>query len=855
MGILSPSEPKAEPFWCTPTEALLQSLSSQRGGLAQADAGDRLARLGPNLMQPSQSRSILKKIVHRILNPLVAILITAAAISGLSGDVGSFVIILLVIGMSLTLDIVQEQRAEQTAEALRRSVAIQADVVRDGAIISLPVSELVPGDVVHLRTGDFVPADGVVLEVHELQVNEALMTGEPFPASKTTAPCAATVPAEASNALFAGTSVVSGNAAMLIVETGKRTRFGMIAAELATNAPPTALERGVNRLGVLILRLTLFLTLFVLLAHLAAHRPAMEAFLFALALAVGLTPELLPMIMTVTLAKGAQRMAVRQVIVKRLSAIHDLGAMDTLCVDKTGTLTEAKITLAAHVDPAGQTSERVLELARLNAAFQTGVRSPLDDALLGAAETPSKWARIAECPFDFQRRCLSVLVSHGDERCLIVKGAPESIVARAATVEIDGQSRPLDAEQRAKLDSLQEGYASDGFRLLAIAIKPMPPEQAAVCTEDEAGLMLIGFCAFADPPKSDAREAIKNLASLGVTVKLISGDHAAVVTHVAHAVGLPTRRIMTGNEIAGLTDRALAVQVGHVDLFARVDPDQKRRIIAALRHRGHVVGFMGDGVNDAPAIHTAHVGISVAGATEVARAAADIILLAPDLSVLGSGVREGRRTFANILKYVRMGTSSNFGNMLSMALASVVLPFLPLLPLQILLNNLLYDLSEVGIPFDEVDAEDVAQPQVWDMAEILRFTLVMGTVSSLFDAATFLILLKVFHVDATQFQTGWFLESIATQILVIFLIRSRRLPWRGSRPDRVLAISSLGALAVAIVLTLGPFGAMLGFTGLPPALLATIALITLAYLAAAEAAKRIALKSRKRVRKFKWSAM
>ncbi|WP_456638607.1 magnesium-translocating P-type ATPase [Bradyrhizobium sp. USDA 10063] len=856
MSILSPSEPKPEPFWCTPVETLLLSLSSQRGGLAQADARDRLARVGPNLMQPSQSRSILKKIVQRILNPLVAILITAAAISGMSGDVGSFVIILLVIGMSLTLDIVQEHRAELTAEALQRSVAIQADVLRDGAIVSLPVSELVPGDVVHLRTGDLVPADGVALEVHELQVNEALMTGEPFPASKSTAPCAAALPAEASNALFAGTSVVSGNAVMLIVETGHRTRFGMIAAELATNAPPTALERGVNRLGVLILRLTLFLTLFVLLAHLAAQRPAMEAFLFALALAVGLTPELLPMIMTVTLAKGAQRMAVRQVIVKRLSAIHDLGAMDTLCVDKTGTLTEAKITLAAHVDPAGRTSERVLELARLNAAFQTGVRSPLDDALLAAAETPSKWERIAECPFDFQRRRLSVLVSHGGERCLIVKGAPESILARTATVEIEGQSRPLDAGQRANLDSLQEGYARDGFRLLAVAIKPMPSEQAAIRTEDETALMLVGFCAFADPPKCDAREAIRNLASLGVTVKLISGDHAAVVTHVAHSVGLPTRRIMTGDEIAGLTDRALAAQVGHVDLFARVDPDQKRRIIAALRHRGHVVGFMGDGVNDAPAIHAAHVGISVAGATEVARAAADIILLAPDLSVLGSGVREGRRTFANILKYVRMGTSSNFGNMLSMALASVVLPFLPLLPLQILLNNLLYDLSEVGIPFDEVDAEDVARPQAWDMAEILHFTLVMGTVSSLFDAATFLILLKVFHVDATQFHTGWFLESIATQILVIFLIRSRRLPWRSSRPDRVLVISSLGALAAAVVLTLGPSGAMLGFTGLPPALLATIALITLAYLAAAEAAKRVALKSRRRrARTFKWSEM
>ena len=830
------------PFWCTASDALLALLRTQTSGLSQADAEHRLRSFGLNRVETTQTRSILRKLGHRILNPLVAILLVAAAISGFSGDLGSFVIIVCVVAMSLTLDIVQEHRAERAAEALRRSVAIHADVVRDGAITALPVADIVPGDIVHLRTGDLVPADGVALEARDLQVNEALMTGEAFPAAKSTAPCASTLPAEARNALFSGTSVVGGDGVMLVVETGNRTRFGAIAAALEANSPPTAIEEGVRRLGLLILRLTLFLTLFVLLAHLAAHRPAMESFLFAVALAVGLTPELLPMVMTVTLARGAQRMAARQVIVKRLSAIHDLGAMDVLCVDKTGTLTEAKITLEGNVDAEARSSARVLELARLNSAFQAGVRSPLDDALLAAApETPKDWVCLSEVPFDFQRRCLSVLAAHGQERLLIVKGAPEAILSRAVAVEIGGVARPLDEEWRKRIEVLERGYAADGFRLLGVAVKSVPDQQGDAGLADESQLTLVGFCVFADPPKRDAGEAVASLAASGIRLKIISGDHAAVVGHVAAAVGLPSSHILTGAEIDQLSDSGLAAHVDEVDLFARVDPDQKRRIIHALRSH-HVVGFLGDGVNDAPAIHAAHVGLSVAGATEVARAAADMILLAQDLSVLEVGVREGRRTFANILKYVRMGTSSNFGNMLSMALASVVLPFLPLLPLQILLNNLLYDLSEIGIPFDEVDAEDIAQPHGWDMSGILHFTLVMGGVSSLFDAATFVVLLKFFQTDAALFQTGWFLESIATQILVIFLIRSRRLPWRANLPHPVLIGTSLGALAIAIVVAVGPFRSFFGFSALPADVAVSIVLITIAYLAAAEAAKRAALK-------------
>lgn len=832
----------AEAFWCEPADDLLARLGSQRGGLPQAEAVRRLLSFGPNRAESRQSRSILRKLGHRLLNPLVAILMVAAAISGFSGDVGSFAIIVSVVAMSLTLDIVQEHRAELAVDALRRSVAIHADVVRDGAVVAVPVGDVVPGDIVHLRTGDLVPADGVALESRELQVNEALMTGEAFPAAKRTEPSASTQPAEASNALFSGTSVVGGDGVMLVVETGSRTRFGAIAAALAANAPPTAIEQGVQRLGMLILKLTLFLTLFVLVAHLAAHRPAMESFLFAVALAVGLTPELLPMVMTVTLARGAERMAARQVIVKRLSAIHDLGAMDVLCVDKTGTLTEARITLEGYVNADGNSSARVLELARLNAAFQGGVHSPLDDALLaGAPELPKDCVCLSEVPFDFRRRCLSVLVARGSEKLLIVNGAPEAILSRTIAVEVDGVTRALDGERLNMIEALQDRYAKDGFRLIGVAVKSTPYEKTEADIADESELTLVGFCVFADPPKRDAGDTIASLAASGIRLKIISGDHAAVVSHIAAAVGMPTRGILTGAEMEQLADSALLAKVDDVDLFARVDPDQKRRIIHALRLRGHVVGFLGDGVNDAPAIHAAHVGISVSGASEVARAAADMILLAQDLSVLEAGVREGRRTFANILKYVRMGTSSNFGNMLSMALASIVLPFLPLLPLQILLNNLLYDLSEIGIPFDEVDAEDIAQPHGWDMAGILRFTLVMGAVSSLFDAATFAVLLKFFHTDAALFQTGWFLESIATQILVIFLIRSRRLPWRANLPHPVLIATSLGALAIAVVLAAGPARSFFGFAPLPTDLAVAVVLITTAYLAAAEAAKQVAL--------------
>jgi Mg2+-importing ATPase len=836
------ADPAPDAYWRESAETLLARLAARRDGLSSADATTRLAQYGPNSVSVDRRHTLPMKIARRFADPLVAILLFAAAISSFTGDIASFAIILAVISLSVSLDVAQEHRAEAAADALKRSVAIHADVLRDGKLISLPVEQVVPGDVIQLRAGDLVPADGILFEGRSVHVNEALMTGEPYPVEKRASTCDAAEPADAFNALFAGTSVVNGEATMLAVATGAATRFGGIAAALVNAEPPSAFERGIHRLALLILRLTVFLVLFVLLVNVAFGRPVIESFLFAVALAVGLTPELLPMVTTVTLSRGAVRMARKNVVVKRLAAIHDLGAMDVLCTDKTGTLTEATISLAGHPGADGGESEKALTLAAVSSAFSAGIRSPLDQAIIAhcANADLGGWRKIDEIPFDFERRCVSVLAEHDGKRVLILKGAPEDVLARTSHTENDdGSLALLDASVRTALDRRQDDYAAQGYRALAIAWKEMASDPATLDAADEHDMVLGGFCLFVDPPKASAAAAVARLVNAGVRVKVISGDHPAVVRHLVETLKIHGRKLLTGAEIAKLSDNALAARVPSTDLFARVSPDQKTRIIRALQARGHTVGFIGDGVNDAPAIRAAEVGLSVDGATDVARSAADIILLSSDLGVVADGVVEGRRTFANILKYVRMGTSSNFGNMLSMALASLVLPFLPLLPIQILLNNLLYDFSEVGIPFDRVDRRDLARPRAWEMREILRFTLIMGALSSLFDLATFAVLLKVFHADMAQFRTAWFAESMLTQILVIFVIRTYGAAW-GSRAHPTLVASSIAGLAVAIGLVATPLGTVFAFVAVPlPIVLAVIALVML-YLASAEGMKRLA---------------
>jgi Mg2+-importing ATPase len=784
----------------------------------------------------------VRGLFSRFANPLVLILLGAAAVSAFTGDVASFAIIGVVVALSVSLDFLQEYRAERAVEALQEQVALRVRVVRDGRELDLPAKNLVPGDVVSLCAGDLVPADARLLEADDFFVNEALLTGEPYPVEKRPGnfSSAGEKVREPANAVFMGSSVVSGSARTLIVATGRGTQLGRISAELRREPPPTAFQLGIRDFGLLIVRVTVLLILFVLLVNLLAERPMLQSFLFALALAVGLTPELLPMIVTVTLGHGAIRMARQKVIVKRLSAIHDLGGIDVLCCDKTGTLTEARIKLIRVLDIEGKDSPEVLRLAHLNSLFETGLRSPLDEAILERAGVDAEgWTKLDEVPFDFERRRVSVLLEREGKRLLILKGAPEDVLKICTSYRTSdtGPAQTLDDNARGGAQRLFEDLGNLGFRVLGIAWRDVGSLQDHARIDDETELTFAGFAAFLDPPKASARAAIDGLAHLGVEVKVVTGDNERVTGFVCDQLGIPVRGIMTGSEAADLTDEALAARVIRTTLFCRMTPAQKVRIIAALRRRGHTVGYLGDGINDAPSLHSADVGISVDGGVDVAKEAAAMILLEHDLAVLERGVREGRRTSSNIVKYVMMGTSSNFGNMISMAGAAVFLPFLPMLPVQILLNNLLYDLSEAAVPMDRVDDDMIERPRQWDVKFIRDFMLTFGTVSSVFDFLTFGVLVWVFGASEQLFQTGWFIESIATQVLVIFLIRTRGKAYL-SRPHPLLVATSLAVVAAAVVIPLTPLGEWFGFVVPSVALLITIAILTTAYLIAVEAVKR-----------------
>ena len=810
-------------------------------GLSGSEAANRLIQYGQNQIRPTAQRAVALQFLARFRNPLVLILLAASLVSGLTGDeTGAFIIGIIVL-ISVTLDFFQEYRADQAAARLANQVALTATVLRDGQPREIPVTELVPGDVLLLSAGALVPADGHVLEARDFFVNQAQLSGEPYPVERHSLP--AVLPdswsTEANDTVFMGSSVISGTARVLVGRTGAATSLGQIADSLGKRPPPTAFERGTRHFGMLIMRLTLLLVLFTLLVNLLLQRPLLESFLFAVALAVGLTPELLPMVVSVTLARGAMRMAANKVIVKRLSAIQDMGSMDVLCTDKTGTLTEARIVLERHVDAQGKDSRRVLELAYLNSYFESGLKSPLDDAILQHGEIDvAGWEKIDEVPFDFERRRVSVLVEREATRLLAVKGAPEDILKLCVRFEDDtGATIALDPAARAHIMGLFDELGNEGFRVLGIAWRAVPIDHPHAVVTDETELIFVGFAAFLDPPKASAGEALAELAASGVTVKIVTGDNERVTRHVCTQLGVAIQGVLTGNEIAAMHDDALRARVDDVNLFCRVNPSQKNRILLALKSRGHVVGYLGDGINDALSLHTADVGISVDGAVDVARQAAAMILLEHDLKVLHAGILEGRSTFGNVMKYIMMATSSNFGNMFSMAAATLFLPFLPMLPLQILLNNLLYDVSEIALPLDNVDEEDLARPRRWDMNFIRNFMLTIGPISSLFDFLTFYLLMTLLKADETLFHTGWFVESIATQVLVIFVIRTRRNPLR-SHPNRWLTLTSLSVVATAMLLPFTPAAAWLGFTPLPPLFFVLLAGLLLVYLLLVEAGKR-----------------
>lgn len=826
-------------FWQNSLSDLWKLYNTDLNGLSNREAKSRLKKYGPNVFHPPLRHSLLFQFLAKFKNPLVIILLIASAVSALTGEVASFIIILLIILMSVTLDFIQEYRAGREAEKLKQSVTVHVLALREGVFKEIPLPSLVPGDIVFLTAGDLIPGDGIILEAKDFFLNQALLTGEAFPVEKKGGEAAGDEILTRSNVVLRGSSVVSGSAKVLICKTGAETVLGNISDSLISKAPPTSFEQGTRAFGLLIMRLTIFLVLFVLLVNAFFHRPWLESFIFALALAVGLTPELLPMIVSVTLARGAKRMALNRVIVKQLSSIQNLGSMDVLCTDKTGTLTEGCIRLEKHIDAFGKDSKRVLELAYVNSLFETGLKSPLDDAILKHSEIDMTfWSKIDEVPFDFERRRISVLADNKEKRLLVVKGAPEDVLALCTGYEkSENDILPLDKEAKASLNALFETLGKDGFRVLAIAWKQVDKSYPHVVVSDETNLIFSGYAAFLDPPKKSAKEALEALQASGITVKIVTGDNELVTEYICKELHIPVSGLLTGADLHAMDDQALIAKVENVNLFCRVNPAQKNRIILALKKHGHTVGYLGDGINDAPSLHSADIGISVDTAVDVAKEAAEMILLKQDLNVIQKGVLEGRRTFGNIMKYILMGTSSNFGNMFSMAGASLFLPFLPMLPTQILLNNMLYDISEIPIPLDNVDEEYLKVPRKLDIHFVQKFMMIVGSVSSLFDFITFFVLMVIFQAREALFHTGWFIESLATQVLVIFVIRTRKNPF-SSRPNVWLTICSLTIVSIAILLPFTPLGRVLGFVHPPPLFFLILGVLTITYLFVVERVKQ-----------------
>ncbi|QWG11129.1 magnesium-translocating P-type ATPase [Bradyrhizobium sediminis] len=832
------------PYWSQDAAALSAALGSGPGGLPSEAAAAKLRLVGPNSVEEESQLSALRLLLRQFESPLVLILIFAAAISLLLQQwVDSAIILAIVVGSTL-LGFFQEYRASTAVEELKQRLALTCRVMRDGVELVVPVSVVVPGDLILLSAGNLIPADGLVIEAEDFLVTEASMTGESFPVEKRPGivkPEAA-LPAR-TNAVFLGASVRSGTAKVLVVETGHHTAFGAIAARLRTREPETDFGRGVRQFGYLLIRAMVVIVLFVLTVNLLLGRPVIESLLFAVALAVGLSPELLPAIVSVTLSAGARAMSQRGVIVRRLEAIENLGSMDILCTDKTGTLTEGTIVLNGVLDPENRSSQEVSRLAFLNAAFETGIDNPLDAAIIAAGKTAGLttqgFTKIDEIPYDFLRRRLTIVVAEDGnptQHLIVTKGAFSNVLDNCSSLERDAVDIPLTIELRAQLDAVFQAKGAEGFRVLAVATRRVAA-RPRYGRDDEQGMTFRGFLVFLDPPKLEAQRTIKDLARLGIRIKVISGDNRFVTAHLAAAVGLNAKSILTGSDLGKLRDEALWHLAPRTDLFVEIDPQQKERIVRALQKTGHSVGYLGDGINDAPALHAADVGISVEEAVDVARESADIILLSRDLDVLRVGVEDGRRTFANTLKYISITTSANFGNMLSMALAAPLLPFLPLAAKQILLNNFLSDVPSIAISSDNVDRDRVRQPQRWHIGDIQRFMVVFGLISSVFDLVTFAVLLLVFHADQPTFQTFWFIVSLLTELAVVLVLRTHKPAFR-SRPSGLLLWTTLAvAVATLAIPFLGSPGAVFGFVPLSALQMGAVIVIVIGYIAATEAAK------------------
>jgi Mg2+-importing ATPase len=824
------------PFWAVPTDALVRDLDADPGaGLSSAEAMRRLQSYGKNQVSKPHTHHGLGLLLAQFSSPITAILMGATVLSMALGDKTDGVIILSIIVASGLLGFWQENTAGQAVDALLVRVRVHVDVVRDGREVEVPVEDVVPGDLVVLRAGDLIPADCLVIAAQDLQLDEAALTGEGFPVEKMlgVAPADAAL-ALRSNAAFLGTHVLSGTGRALVVATGRSTEFGALAAELETRRGRTRFEQGLNAFGALLVRTMAVLVTAMFVINIVFDRPIIESLLFSLALAVGITPQLLPAIVSVSLSYGARQMATEKVIVKRLDAIEDFGGMDVLCTDKTGTLTAGAAHLDQAIDLDGRPSDEVLRLARLNAGLQRGFTNPLDAAVLDGAPSVDATLWLAEVPYDFTRRRLSVLVAE-ERPTLMTKGAFEEVLSVCTAAEVGGSTLPVDTI-RDQLDRKFAELSAAGYRVLAVATRELPSGRATVTADDEAGMTLRGLLAFLDPPKPGAAEAIRDLAGLGVSVRVITGDNALAALHLAAEVGLRTDNVLTGTQIAQLDDAQLLARLDDIEVFAEVQPLHKERIVKALRAAGHTVGFLGDGINDSAALHAADVGISVDTAVDVAKQAAAIVLLDKSLGVVADGVRLGRRTYANTMKYIRVTTSANFGNTLSMAAASALLPFLPLLPRQILLLNFLSDVPGTTIAGDSVDPEQLEKPRGWDIHSIRTFMVVFGLASSLFDLLTFLVLRAGFDAGSTLFRSGWFLESTATELCVMLVLRTSRPFWR-SRPGRALLLSSALVGVITLAVPYSPVAGPLGLTAVPGNVLAALVGLTLGYVAVNELLK------------------
>ncbi len=847
----------ADEFVTLPAEEIFNRLNATAQGLTSDEAAERLETYGKNELAREHKHSALKEFLNHFKSPLVIILLIAGTISGFLQEYANATIILTIIFISVILDYYQESKAEKAAELLKQKVTSTATVLRDGAKQEIKLPEIVPGDIIYLSAGDITPADSRVIAAKDLFINQSALTGESFPVEKTPNPVKGKpgVLIDWNNYCFMGTSVVSGTAQAIVVKTGGATEYGKIARKLTEKSPETEFERGIKGFGFLIMQVTFLLVIFVFLT-ISLRNPTetgvVEALLFAVALAVGLTPELLPMIITINLSRGAMAMSKQGVIVKRLSAIENFGSMNVLCTDKTGTLTENRIQLILNVNMEGIEDEKVFLYSFLNSNFQTGLKSPLDEAILKHKEVDTtKYQKIDEVPFDFIRRRVSVVVERNGSRFFIAKGAPEEILKVCTYYEMGRIISDLNDETRKKIEQKYHDYSADGLRVLAVAYKRLKEEKAVYSINDENEMVFLGFVAFLDPPKETARKSIQLLGVAGIELKILTGDNELVTRKVCEELKFEVKGVALGSEIANIPDEALMAIVEEANVFCRVNPVQKDRIISLLKKNGHVVGYMGDGINDAPSLKTSDVGISVDNAVDVAKESADIILSQNDLTVLAKGVLEGRKTFGNTMKYIQLGVSSNFGNMFSVAGAAIFLTFLPMLPVQILLNNLLYDFSQSTITTDKVDEEYVERPKRWDIGFIRRFMVSLGPVSSLFDFLTFFMMLFVIipivplalRMDPTYsvqlFQTAWFIESLCSQILVVFVIRTRRTPFWKSKPSKYLVLSSIIIIAFALIVPFTPLGAVFKFVAPPPMFYALLAALLVSYVLVAEGVKAL----------------